>query len=364
MRSPFVRIILLAVSLMAASVMTVAAGTIPAQELTMTAPPPITTTPTPTGPPPMRRNQPPTPIQPGRIYEGNYFGVPVEFILDAELGQFMVIEVTSADFDAVLEISDSTGAQVAYDDDSGIGNMPQIIFIAPSTGTFAVKLRGFSDPIEGSYILSVGGTVTALPIGDSVTTAFDGTSSTIYSFEAETGDVVNITTDSGDTVDTTLRLIGPDGVQIGYVDDFTGVDPEFRRQPLDASGRYYLIHAPYSESAAGDVVLRIEKTQVVSLESEPARYTIEQGRDIFNIDVQAGELYLVTLTSSAVVGGTLDVSGQDGLSTASVSFTTVEGASLMFRAGMSGRYRLTVTLSDPSSVSESGVYLSVRPTGQ
>jgi hypothetical protein len=364
MRSPLVRIVLLVMSLMAASVMTVAASTIPAQELTMTAPPPITTTPTPTGPPPLRRDQPATPIQAGRIYEGNYFGVPVEFILDAELGQFMVIEVTRADFDTVLEIADSTGSQVAYDDDSGVGNMPQIIFIAPSTGTFAVKLRAYSDPIEGSYILSVGGTVTPLPIGDSVTASFDGTSSTIYAFEAETGDVVNITADSGDTVDTTLRLIDPDGAQIGYVDDFTGVDPEFRRQTLDTSGRYYLIHAPYSESAAGDVTLRIEKTQVVSLEAEPTRYTIEQGRDIFNIDAVAGELYLVTLTSSAVVGGTLDVSGLDGLSTASVSFTTVEGASLMFRAGTSGRYRLTVTLSDPSSVSESGVYLSVRPTGQ
>lgn len=364
MRSLLLRSTLLALMLMAASVMTAAADTPFAADLTITAPPMITPTPTPTGPPPVGREQPPTPIQPGRIYEGNYFGVPTEFLLEAELGQFLVIEVTSADFDAVLEIADASGAQVGYDDDSGIGNMPQVLFIAPSTGTFTVKLRAFSDPQEGSYILSVVATVITLPFDESVTQDFDGTSSTIYSFEAEAGDVVNVVAHSDDLIDTTLRLIGPGGIQVAYVDDFTGLDPEFRRQPLDAGGRYYLIHAPYGESAVGEVTLLLEKTEVVTLGLEPAYYEIEHGKDIFNIDVEAGQLYLVTLTSSIEVSGTVDATGLDGLSTGSVNFNSVEGASLIFRADADGRYRLNVTLSSPADAPALGVYLSIRPTGQ
>ena len=364
MRSPFLRLSFLVLVFMAASAMTAAASTTAVQDLTITAPPMITPTPTPTGPPPMRREQPPTPIQPGRIYEGNYFGVPVEFLLEAELGQFMVIELTRADFDAVLEIAGAAGTQVAYDDDSGAGNLPQVIFIAPSSGTFTVKLRAFSDPQEGSYILSVGGAITPLAFDEPVAKTFDGATSTIYSFEAEAGDVVNISANSGDRIDTTLRLIGPDGIQIGYVDDFTGLDPEFRRQPLNTSGRYYLIHAPYSESTVGEVTLLIEKTEIVTLGAEPAFFEIEQGRDIFNIDVEAGQLYLVTLTASVEVSGTLDATGLDGLIKGSVNFTMVEGASLMFRADADGLYRLNVTLTMPTESPASGVYLSIRPTGE
>lgn len=362
MRLSFVRFAVPVLMLMAVSFMTATADTVPVYDLTATAPPPVT--PTPTGPPPLRGEQPPTPVQPGRIYEGNYFGTPVEYLLDAELGQFFVIELTRADFDAVLEISDADGAQVASDDDSGAGNLPQVIFIAPSTGTFTVKLRGYSDAQEGGYILSVVGTVSTLAFDEPVAKSIDGASSVIYSFEAEAGDVVNIIASSGDTVDTTLRLLGPDGVQVAYVDDFTGIDPEFRRQPLDSSGRYYLIHAPYSESATGDVTLSIEKTEIATLGAEPVLYQIEQGRDIFTVTVEAEQLYIVTLTLDASVSGSFDVFDMDAISKGSVNFSNVEGASMIFRPTSTGNYRLNVTLNTSTEMSTAGVYLSIRPIGE
>lgn len=361
MRLSFARFAVPVVMLMAVSFMTATADTVPVYDLTATAPPPVTLTPTPTGPPPLRREQPPTPVQPGRIYEGNYFGTPVEYLLDAELGQFFVIELTRADFDAVLEISDAQGSQVASDDDSGAGNLPQVIFIAPSTGTFTIKLRAFSDPQEGGYILSVVGTVSTLAFDEPVAKSIDGASSVIYSFEAEAGDVVNIVASSGDTVDTTLRLLGPDGVQVAYVDDFTGIDPEFRRQPLSTSGRYYLIHAPYSESATGDVTLSIEKTEIATLGAEPVLYQIEQGRDIFTVTVEAEQLYIVTLTSDPSVSGSFDITDPDVISEGSVNFSNVEGASMIFRPSSSGDYRLNVTLNTATETPTVGVYLSIMP---
>lgn len=360
MRLPYLRPILFAFIFMAVSVMTAAAGTVPVYELTMTVPPPITPTPTPTGPPPMRREQPPTPIERGRIYEGNYFGVPVEFLLDAELGQAIILELTRADFDAVLEINDATGTQVGYDDDSGVGNMPMVLFIAPSTGTFTVRLRAFSDPQEGSYILRVHSAVANLRMGEASVMEFDGTSSVIYGFNAAAGDVVNIVAVSDDRVDTTLRLIRPDGSEVIYNDDFSGIDPEIRRQPLDVDGRYYLIHAPYSSSSAGTVTLYIEQTEVVTLSAEPAYFEIEAGRDIFNLNVEAGQLYLVTLTARSEMSGTVDATGLDGSSAGSVSFSNVEGTSLIFRADTTGQYRLNTTVYNP----ESGIYLSIRPVNQ
>ncbi len=340
-------------------------------ETTVTPPPAIETSPTPTPARPrslgQSQNPTPTVIEQGRIYEGNYFGEPVTFLLNAELGQLFILEVTTPDFDAVLEVFDASGNQVASDDDSGPGNMPQLFFVAPATGQFKVNLRGYSDPVEGSYILRANSVMDTLEFGVPVAVTMDGVLSHTYSFEAVRGDVINLTALSDDTVDTTLRLIGPDGVEVGYIDDFSGVDPEFRRLPLVADGRYIVLHAPYSESAVGDVTLLLEKTEIGTISADPLKLELTSAEltDIFSFEVEQGNLYIVTISTSGLVSGSLSVGSIDTSSESSSTFTNSEGASLIYRATFTGSARVRVTVqssqSDPAPID---VFVSLRAVNQ
>lgn len=299
----------------------------------------------------------------GRIYEGNYFGEPVTFLLNAELGQSFILQLMP-DFDAVLEVFDASGNQVASDDDSGPGNMPQLFFVAPATGQFRVNLRGYSDPVEGSYILRANSVMDTLEFGVPVAVTMDGVLSHTYSFEAVRGDVINLTALSDDTVDTTLRLIGPDGVEVGYIDDFSGVDPR-RRLPLVADGRYIVLHAPYSESAVGDVTLLLEKTEIGRISADPLKLELTSAEltDIFSFEVEQGNLYIVTISTSGLVSGSLSVGSID--TSSKIRFTNSEGASLIYRATFTGSARVRVTVqssqSDPAPID---VFVSLRAVNQ
>lgn len=358
MCSLFIRHVLLFVALAAAAVTTAAAAPFPTKTAAVSSPP------LPLCPTLSSDTAPLARLKPGMTHTDTYFGIEAVFKFYALAGRFIFVEVTDADFNAVLEITDGAGSQVAYDDNSGVGNRPQISFVAPCSGGYILHLRAFNDLDGGSFSLSVGEDPQALPLGETVTTTSNGTHSAVYTFEARPGDVVNIRADSGPAVGTTLRLIGPDGVQVAYTDDFLEGGPAFRRQQLEAGGRYYLVQTPYSEFSFGAVKLTIEKTVLALPGREPVYYALERGREIFDLDVEANQRYQITFTAAAVVGGMLDVTDPDGLSVASVTFSSVEGASLMFRAAADGRCRLNLTLTDASVASPSGVYLSVQPVVQ
>lgn len=340
------------------------------RDTTITPPPVIEIVPTPTParsrPAGQGQNPSPTVIEPGRIYEGNLFGDQAEFQLNAELRQFFVLSVTTDDFDAVIDVYDSDGNLVGSDDDSGSGNMPQLFFIAPSSGQFKVVLRGYSDPVEGSYILRVDQSMDSIEFGEPIVVDMDGEKSFMYTFDGVREEVINLIASSNDTIDTTLKLIGPDGSEVGYVDDYTGVDPEFRRLQLSQDGRYIVLHAPYSTSAVGEVSLLLERTEIGRIGADPLQIEVpdSQMKDVFLFPVEQGELYLITVTSETQSSITVEIGDIDVVSQASASFTSGEGGSLFYRAAFTGDARLTLSVSSSFGESAGSVFVSVRAANQ
>lgn len=360
-------LIVLALVLLATAGLTAAASNVPlSQNLTTTPlPPREEATAVPAAPAAItpRLAQPPTVVQIGRIYEGNLNGDEASFLINAERGQFFLFDLSSDDFDPLLEIYDEHHTMIARDDDSGLGNWPQLLFIAPETAQFRLVVTGYSSPVTGGYILRVHGVAGDIAYGDTVTVEHDGLASKIFSLEAEEGDVINLYASTDDRIDTTLKLLGPDGAEIAYIDDYIGLDPELRRLPLYGAGRYYIIHAPYSSSAVGDVPLTLEKTEsiVLSAEALEIELTASNMSDVYMLDVVEGRLYSITVSTSEVVYGTMELGNMSSsYGRVSLTFNDSNGASMLYRATATEQMALTVGIHSSRGFDSVIVRLSVR----
>lgn len=69
-------------------------------------------------------------------------------------GRTYAIDLISADFDAYLRLEDSTGKQLASDDDGGDGNNARILFSSPKDDTYRIIATSYVGG-TGSYTLRV-----------------------------------------------------------------------------------------------------------------------------------------------------------------------------------------------------------------
>jgi hypothetical protein len=70
-------------------------------------------------------------------------------------GATYTIDLTSAQFDAYLILTDTNGTVLAEDDDSGGGLNARITFTAPQTGSYRIYATTFAAGQLGRYRLSV-----------------------------------------------------------------------------------------------------------------------------------------------------------------------------------------------------------------
>lgn len=75
------------------------------------------------------------------------------FDLTLVAGTRTLVELTSDDFDAYLEVFDNRNTQVAYDDDSGPGNGSRVDLKDLAAGAYRVKVRGYSEGSSGNFRL-------------------------------------------------------------------------------------------------------------------------------------------------------------------------------------------------------------------
>jgi hypothetical protein len=70
-------------------------------------------------------------------------------------GQLYFIDLRSTNFDAYLRLEDSTGRQLAEDDDGGGGLNARIVFMAPRSDTFRIIATTFAPGMVGDYTLTI-----------------------------------------------------------------------------------------------------------------------------------------------------------------------------------------------------------------
>lgn len=342
-----------------------AGWTVPALELTatpsVTAPvvvtPSITPTDiwqpsvTPTMPPQTDNFQPTlTPSPPRRVLlpgvnEGNLSGQRAIYDLTAERGQAFVIYMSAATFDPVIEVLDAQDVQVAYDDDSGEGNLPFLLFVAPDSSVYRVVVDAYGGFPNGSYVMHNTTAMEPLAYGDTQTVMFDGTKNYVYAFEAEAGDVITLRAHSDGLVDTTLQLFSPDGTVLAYIDDTFGLDPAFMYQSIGQTGRHYVLHAPYGPSSTGEVKLSLEKPEIRDLAKDPVADKEITGtyRDIFMLPVREGLLYSITFVTDGASSGSVYISNSMNTTIASVDFENTRDVVLTFRADSTDNVKVDFT---------------------
>ncbi|MFS8861824.1 PPC domain-containing protein [Synechococcus sp. H55.7] len=76
-----------------------------------------------------------------------------EYPIAARAGQILIASLTSADFDAFLQLLDPSGEVVAWDDDQGGGTDALMIAFLPRTGTYTLRANTYGPGEKGAYEL-------------------------------------------------------------------------------------------------------------------------------------------------------------------------------------------------------------------
>lgn len=208
------------------------------------------------------------PIQGSLRREDNVLPVDNSFFdiytFEARAGQQVTIEMSSNEIDSYLILLDTTGQELAQDDDGGQNRNARIQVTLPENGTYTLLANSAQEQEFGNYLLSAN-TVESqwilreegeLKFGDDVVPS-DGSFYDDYQFEGRAGQTVRITLES-DEFDTYLVLIGPDGRAIAENDDRNSQTTNSRiRITLPSSGNYQILANAVDNRGRGDYILTV-----------------------------------------------------------------------------------------------------------
>ncbi|NJR12733.1 hypothetical protein HC776_02380, partial [bacterium] len=201
-------------------------------------------------------------------------------------------------------------------------------------------------PVQGEILLDVTDTLEE--------------SSSEYTFDGEEGDSI-IATLSSEDFDAYLALLGPDGTEIAYNDDFTTLNSQVGPLTLPETGEYTLVVSSYStyeeQPATGEFTLQVQAVtleeiradspQTLNFSSDAQIYYFSfEGRvgdviDLTAVSEDGTDTYL-TLTDEAGEIITSDDDGGTGYDPEIYQFT-------LFTAG---RYTITVSTTDTTGSAE------------
>lgn len=192
-----------------------------------------------------------------------------DYVFTGQAGDVIVITQSSDDFDSYLYLLDSSGNQIMTNDDSG-GSLDSAIgpYTLPSTGSYTIRAASLGGSAEGSFILTLDKTdIQAISYGDDVELSLTPSDQALYfTFEGTSGDLVSISVDSDNSIDTSLALNDPYNSQIASDEDSgSGFDPEIFQQILSTTGTH-TIALFVSAPGTGKITLSLDYTPPPSLD--------------------------------------------------------------------------------------------------
>ena len=174
-------------------------------------------------------------------------------------------KTSGSNLDPYLRLMNSSGTQVAFDDDGGGNGNSLLTYTATSSGTFYVAAGGYSSS-TGAYSLSVVPTPTPTPRVD-IANSTATTSSLVLNRSSDSAidssgdqDWFRISLNSGTTyafrqdktsgsnLDPYLRLMNSSGTQVAFDDDSGGYGNSLLTYTPTSSGTFYVAAGGYSSS--------------------------------------------------------------------------------------------------------------------
>lgn len=173
--------------------------------------------------------------------------------------------------DPLIRLHDSSGNELAVDDDGGDGLNSYLEYTAPSTGTYFVEARGFAEDATGGYTVAArAGDIPADNTTDASLSADGDYREGVlapagdrdwYRLQLAEGQAVRVglsATGTPDSIgDPYLVAYGPDGAEISRDDDGGDNLNAWLEVQATAAGTYYIEARGFTEDATGRYALSV-----------------------------------------------------------------------------------------------------------
>jgi hypothetical protein len=286
----------------------------------------------------------------------------VEYVFEGEEGQSVLISVSSSEFDTYLVLLDENGDVIASNDDSNDSLNSQIgPFVLPYSGEYTAIVTSYyyvnyGEVTTGEFNFRLENVVvTSSSYGEITNITIDeNTGSQFIEFEGNAGDVISVSVNSNDSIDTTIALIDPTGFTLISDDDGgLGFDPEIERQVLPSNGRYVIMLSAFSLGDAGEVevLVSLEDARTLDSETRTVRLNNKESYDILVFEGQEGETVSITISlESGSIGSFTLYAEQDGIPLLNYqSLGLSQTITVGFRVPADGIVRITLQDSSASS---------------
>jgi hypothetical protein len=229
-------------------------------------------------------------------------------------GQRAIVDVTSTEFDTVVQLRAPSGSQQENDDYGGQARHSRIESNLTETGTYTVYVTSYGTNTTGSYTLQYPASAsgTSAPTTRTVTgqlqssdTAVDRKYRDSYTFQRTAGQSVVV--DMTGSFDTYLILEPPSGSNVTN-DDYGGSTSHSRIETtLSATGLYTVHATSYGRNTTGNYTLEYPRSPVPAspagqrrlsgrLESTDTRED-NKYRDVYSFQGISGQRIVVDLAS-------------------------------------------------------------------
>lgn len=220
----------------------------------------------------------------------------VTYNFTGQVGDFVRIALNSDDFDSYLRLGSAKDSSVdLVTNDDGGGSLNALIgpFALPETGEYVITATSLNGTSTGNFTLSLSKIeMTALTIGEETSAELTSSEPIYFTFEGASGQAINIRVDSDDSIDTTLKLLGPDNYELTFDDDSGGrIDPEIRSYVLAQDGIFTALVTPYSDDEIGKFTILVSEVELPSLDDGPQqlRLSDKQTRQVVIFSGESGE---------------------------------------------------------------------------
>ena len=271
----------------------------------------------------------------------DYLGDSDYFHLIAERGQFYQIDVALGSLpDSVLVLLGPDGWELAYNDDHGDSWASRIFWEAPESGDYYLVVEARESADVGTYTLTVShstivddhgndidsATVTRVP--EDVEGAIDYLGDSDYfRFTAERGQFYQIDVVLGSLPDSVLVLLGTDGLELTYNDDYGDSWASRILWEAPESGAYYLVVEANGSADVGTYTLTVSHSTIVDdhgndiYDATEAAVAVdvegvidyEDDSDYFRFTAVEGRFYQIDVRLGTLDDSALALLGPDGL---------------------------------------------------
>lgn len=237
----------------------------------------------------------------GDVVEGEFTADELSkiYYFEAESGDAVAIAMDSGAFDAYLEL-DAPGGTMSWTDDDGGGNRNALLgpLSLSEGGVYIITARSWGGSDLGAFTLTITrAEITPLELDTPTEVELAAGEPLYFNFEGESGQTISISVDSGNTIDTEMTLRGPEGYQVDYNDDSSGIDPALPAVTLSSTGTHTLIVQGRYEDESGPLTVLLATVNLPSLDDGPQRVRLSDkqssGQVIFS--GTAGETVNLTL---------------------------------------------------------------------